>query len=78
MYVKWKDEFTTDNPPGAPIWEEVQNIETIAEKDGNDDKKSTLYNILVSRTEMHFAYTSYGITHILPIKKKVPRRGCLL
>ena len=19
MYVKWKDEFTTDNPPGAPI-----------------------------------------------------------
>ena len=39
MYVKGENYFTAENPPGALIWDEVQNCEKyIWKKDGDDDK----------------------------------------
>ena len=51
-------------------------------RDANDDKRSTLYNILVERASEKFACTAYellfGISQISPIIEKVPGGGCLL
>ena len=70
MYVKGKGKFTTNNPSGAPSWEEANNHEENSwKKDGDDNKKLNPVQYSRKASVSKLKRTSSGIS---PISKQAP------